>query len=176
VISSTCPDCGGAGSVIKTPCEACRGRGEVRQDKKVKVSIPAGIDNGQAIRLGGLGEAGEHGGPNGHLLVAVEVEGDERFQREGTDLATEIPVSFTQAALGTKVKIETLDDKTLKLEIPAGTQPGEIFTFEGEGVPYVDGPGRGRLLAVVKVEVPKKLTSKQRKALEELEKAFADGK
>jgi molecular chaperone DnaJ len=176
VISSTCPDCGGAGSVIRTPCEECRGRGEVRQDKKVRVSIPAGIDNGQAIRLGGLGEAGENGGPNGHLLVAVEVEPDPRFQREGTDLATEVPISYVQAALGAKVEIETLDERKLKLEIPAGTQPGAIFTFDGEGVPYVDGPGRGRLLAVVKVEVPRKLSDKQRKALKELEKALADGK
>lgn len=173
-IATSCPDCGGAGSVIRTPCKECRGRGEVRQDKKVKVSIPAGIDNGQAIRLGGLGESGENGGPNGHLLVAVEVEDDPRFQREGTDLATEVRVSFAEAALGAKVEIPTIDDRKLALNVPAGTQPGEVFTFADEGVPYVDGPGRGRLLAVVKLEVPKKLNDKQRKALKDLDKLLSE--
>ncbi len=170
VMSSLCPDCGGRGTVIHTPCTACRGRGETRQEKKVKVSIPAGIDNGQAIRLGGLGEQGHHGGPNGNLLVAVEVEDDPRFHREGSDLATEVPVSFSQAALGASIEVPTLDEKQLKLSVPPGTQPGQIFTFEDEGVPHVDGPGRGRLLVIVKIEVPRKLNDKQRKALKELEK------
>jgi molecular chaperone DnaJ len=170
VISSPCPDCGGSGSVIKEPCGECRGRGEVRAERKVKVSIPAGIDHGQAARIGGLGEPGHHGGPPGNLLVVVDVAPDERFQREGSDLAIEIPVTYPQAALGATLEVPTIDDKTLKLTIPPGTQPGELFTFEDEGVPFPDAPGRGRLIAVVKVEVPKKLSDKQKKALKDLEK------
>ncbi|MDP3276475.1 MAG: molecular chaperone DnaJ [Deltaproteobacteria bacterium] len=174
VIATTCPECAGRGSVIKNPCTGCRGRGEVREDKKIKVAIPAGIDHGQMIRLGGLGEAGGQGGPAGNLLVGVEVEEDKRFMRDGFDLVTEISVTFPEAALGTSVEVETLDDRKLSLKIPAGTQPGTIFTFASEGVPYIDSPGRGRLAVVAKVDVPKKLSSKQRKVMEELAKVLAD--
>lgn len=172
IISTTCPECSGHGSVIKQACAACKGHGEVRENKKVKVSIPAGIDHGQMIRLGGLGEAGQHGGPAGNLLVAVEVESDPRFERDGFDLATEVTISFPQAALGTKIDITTIDERKLTVEIPPGTQPGAVFTFENEGVPFVDSPGRGRLAVIARVEVPKKLSSKQRKAMEELAKAL----
>jgi molecular chaperone DnaJ len=175
LISTPCPDCGGSGSVIKEPCGECHGRGETRAERKVKVSIPAGIDHGQAARIGGLGEPGQHGGPAGNLLVVVDVEADPRFQREGSDLAVEIPVSYPQAALGASLDVPTIDDRTLKLTIPPGTQPGEMFTFDGEGVPYPDSPGRGRLIAVVKVEVPKKLSDKQKKALKDLEKLLGQG-
>lgn len=174
LITTTCPDCGGEGSVIRTPCPVCRGRGEVRQERKVKVSIPAGIDHGQAVRLTGMGEPGARGGPPGNLLVFVEVENDPRFRRDGFDLITEVPVSFPRAALGGTVKITTLDERTMEFSIPPGTQPGDTFTIEGEGVPFIDGRGRGNLVAVVRVEVPRKLTDRQRKALKELEKLFAD--
>jgi molecular chaperone DnaJ len=176
LITTTCPECGGHGSVIKQTCSACRGRGEVWQERKVKVSIPAGIDHGQAVRIAGLGEPGQHGGPAGNLLVVVEVEPDPRFQRDEFDLATEVRLSFAQAALGCQVEVRTLDERTLKLTIPPGTQPGDVFTFEGEGVPFVDGRGRGRLIAVARIEVPRKLTEKQKKVLRELERAFADEK
>jgi molecular chaperone DnaJ len=172
IISTTCPECSGHGSVIKQACAACKGHGEVRENKKVKVSIPAGIDHGQMIRLGGLGEAGQHGGPAGNLLVAVEVESDPRFERDGFDLATEVTISFPQAALGTKIDVTTIDERKITVEIPPGTQPGAVFTFENEGVPFVDSPGRGRLAVIARVEVPKKLSNKQRKAMEELAKAL----
>jgi molecular chaperone DnaJ len=159
--------------VIKKACNACRGRGETRQDKKVKVSIPAGIDHGQAIRVAGLGEAGQMGGPPGNLLVGVEVENDPKFHREGADLATEVPLTYAQAALGTTIQLGTIDDRTLKLVIPAGTQPGATFSFDNEGVPYVDRRGRGRLVAIVRVDVPRKLSDKQKKALRDLEKVLA---
>jgi molecular chaperone DnaJ len=174
VITSACPECAGRGTVIKQACTACRGRGETRQDRKVKVSIPAGIDHGQAIRVAGLGEAGEHGGPSGNLLVAVEVEPDPRFQRDGFDLATEVPLSFVQAALGSTVEIPTLTDKTLRLSVPPGTQPGATFCFDHEGVPFVDRTGKGRLIAVVRVDVPRNLSDKQKKALKDLESVLAD--
>ena len=140
----------------------------------VKVAIPAGIDHGQMIRLGGLGEAGQNGGPAGNLLVAVEVEEDPRFEREGYDLATEVSISFPQAALGAKLEVLTIDERTLALEIPPGTQPGAVFTFENEGVPYVDSHGRGRLAVIARVEVPKKLSGKQRKAVEELARSLSE--
>ncbi|MBL8682646.1 MAG: molecular chaperone DnaJ [Myxococcales bacterium] len=174
IIQTTCPECSGRGSVIKQACTACKGHGEVREDKKVKVAIPAGIDHGQMIRLSGLGEAGSNGGPAGNLLVAVEVEEDPRFERDGYDLATEVAISFPQAALGAKVEITTIDERTLSVEIPPGTQPGAVFTFENEGVPYVDSHGRGRLAVIAKVEVPKKLSGKQRKAMEELARALSE--
>jgi molecular chaperone DnaJ len=175
VITSTCPECSGRGSVVKQACSACRGRGEVRQDKKVKVSIPAGIDHGQAIRISGLGGPGQHGGPAGNLLVGIEVEPDPKFRREGFDLIAEVPVSFPQAALGVTVEVATLDDKTVKLVVPPGTQSGEVFAFQNEGVPFVDRTGRGKLLAVVRVQVPRQLSDKQRKALKDLERALAEG-
>jgi molecular chaperone DnaJ len=174
VITSACPECAGRGTVIKQACTGCRGRGEVRQERKVKVSIPAGIDHGQAIRVAGLGEAGQHGGPSGNLLVAVEVEPDQRFHREGFDLATEVALSYPQAALGTTVAVPTIGDKKIKLTIPAGTQPGAAFTFENEGVPFIDRTGRGRLIAIARVEVPKRLSEKQKKALKELERVLVD--
>lgn len=176
LITTTCPDCGGEGTVIKEPCRECRGRGEVRTERKVKVSIPAGIDHGQAVRLAGLGEPGYQGGPPGNLLVSVEVEPDPRFQREGVDLATEVPISFPQAALGADIEVQTIDDRSVKLHIPPGTQPGDTFTIRGAGVPYVDGRGRGNLLCVVRVDVPRKLTDKQRKALKDLERVLASDK
>ena len=174
IISTTCPECSGRGSVIKQACAECKGHGEVREDKKVKVAIPAGIDHGQMIRLGGLGEAGPHGSPAGNLLVAVEVEEDPRFERDGYDLATEVSLTFPQAALGAKVDITTIDERKITVEIPPGTQPGAVFSFENEGVPFVDSHGRGRLAVIAKVEVPKKLSGKQRKAMEELARALSE--
>lgn len=174
IISTTCPECSGRGSVIKQACAQCKGRGEVRDDKKVKVAIPAGIDHGQMIRLGGLGEAGQNGGPAGNLLVAVEVEPDARFEREGYDLATEVSLTFPQAALGAKIEVLTIDERKLSLEIPPGTQPGAVFTFENEGVPFIDAPGKGRLAVIARVEVPKKLNGKQRKVVEELARALSE--
>lgn len=174
IISTTCPECSGEGSVIKQVCLECRGHGEVRENKRVKVSIPAGVDHGQMIRLSGLGEPGQYGGPPGNLLVAVEVEPDPRFVRDGYDLATEVTLSFPQAALGAKIEVPTIDERKLTLEIPPGTQPGTVFTFENEGVPFVDAPGRGRLAVIARVEVPKKLNGKQRKIIEELARALSD--
>ncbi len=174
VISTTCPECSGRGSVIKKACATCRGAGEVAEQKQVKVTIPAGIDHGQMIRMGGLGEAGQNGGPAGNLMLVVEVEPDERFERDGFDLATEISVSFTDAALGTTAKVTTIDARELELKIPPGSQPGTVFSIAGEGVPHVESNRKGRLAVVMRVDVPKKLSSKQRKAMEELAKALAD--
>lgn len=168
MVSMPCSDCGGSGQVIGKPCKDCRGRGEVRTEKKVKVSIPAGIDHGQAVRVQGHGEGGLNGGPPGDLLVLIDVQPDERFERHEHDLATEVHVPFTTAALGGSVTITNLDDETLRIEVPAGTQPGSTLTVKGSGVPHMKGNRRGNLIAVVRVTVPTKLNAHQRKLLQEL--------
>lgn len=175
MIAMPCPECGGAGKVIGKPCGDCRGRGEVRSEKKVKVSIPAGIDHGQAIRVAGHGEPGPNGGPPGNLLVVVEVEQDSKFQREGNDLLVEVPVAFHTAALGGTAELSNLDGTSVSVNIPPGTQPNTAFTLEGIGVPYVDGNGRGNLIAVARVEVPRRMNARARKALEEFARALDGG-
>ncbi len=172
MIAMPCPECGGAGKVINKPCGDCRGRGEVRSEKKVKVSIPAGIDHGQAIRVAGHGEPAPNGGPAGNLLVVMEVEQDTKFQREGNDLLVEVPVAFHTAALGGTAALSNLDGTAVTVTIPAGTQPNTAFTLEGIGVPFVDGGGRGNLVAVARVEVPRRMSAQARQALEEFAKAL----
>lgn len=174
MIATPCPECGGRGTIIKDRCKDCKGRGETRQEKKVKVSIPPGIDDGQMIRLAGLGEPGQQGGPAGNLLVGVEVEADPRFQREGADILTELPLTFSQAALGATVQMKNFDDENVSVKVPPGTQPGDAFRLGGQGLPRIDGGGRGTLVVVAKLEVPRKLNSKQRKALEELERVLSE--
>ena len=174
MVSMPCSDCGGSGHVIGKPCKDCRGRGEVRAEKKVKVSIPAGIDHGQAIRVPGHGDAGVNGGPPGNLLVVIEVAPNEQFERHGQDLVTEVPVSFTTAALGGSVEIKNLDDSPVRFDIAPGTQPNTAVTVRNLGVPYVDGTGRGNLVGVVRVEVPKKVNAAQKKLLVELAHAFGE--
>jgi molecular chaperone DnaJ len=174
MVSMPCNDCGGSGQVIGKPCKDCRGRGEVRAEKKVKVSIPAGIDHGQAIRVPGHGDTGVNGGPAGNLLVVIEVAPDERFERHEHDLVTEVTVSYPSAALGATVELQHLDDQTVRVDVPAGTQPGTPITLRNLGVPYVDGTGRGDLIAVVKVDVPKKLNGQQKKLLVELARSFGE--
>jgi molecular chaperone DnaJ len=172
MVSMPCGDCGGSGHVIGKPCKECRGRGEVRTEKKVKVSIPQGIDHGQAVRVQGHGEGGSFGGPPGDLLVLIDVQADERFERHDHNLVTEVPVPFAVAALGGEVSLVNLDDQPVKLTLPAGTQPGATLTVRGAGVPHVRGNGRGNLIAVVRVEVPKKLNAKQKTLLQEFARSL----
>lgn len=174
IMITTCPNCGGSGHVISRPCGGCKGHGEVRAEKKVKVSIPAGIDNGQAIRVAGQGEPGPNGGPPGNLLVVVEVAEHERFHREGADLITEVQVPFATAALGGAVRLKHLDDSEVEVQIPAGTQPNTAVTLRGQGVPFVDRKGRGNLVAVVQVKVPRALNEAQRAAVEQLRAALGE--
>ncbi|MFO0607366.1 MAG: molecular chaperone DnaJ [Polyangiales bacterium] len=174
MVSMPCGDCGGSGHVIGKPCKECRGRGEVRTEKKVKVSIPAGIDHGQAVRVQGHGEGGTNGGPAGDLLVLVDVQPDERFERSDHNLVTEVPVPFVTAALGGEVSFTNLDDAPVTLTIPAGTQPGTSLTVRGAGVPHVRGNGRGSLIAVVRVEVPRKLNAKQKSLLQDFARSLEE--
>jgi molecular chaperone DnaJ len=169
MFTQTCPECSGAGSVVKTPCETCRGAGSVQKNRKVLVSFPAGIDGGQRLRVPGQGMPGSMGGPPGDLYVDVELLPDERFQRDGYDIGTRTKVSFAEAALGGETIIELPDETTVTVEIPEGTQPGDVLTVKGKGVPRVDGRGRGVLHVEVQVSVPTALSQRARDLLRELD-------
>jgi molecular chaperone DnaJ len=163
-----CTRCGGEGRVIDSPCTACRGEGRVRRHKKLRVTIPAGIDEGHQIRLSSEGEAGPRGGPSGSLYVAVHVTPNPALRREGTELFHDLEISISQAALGTRVRIPTVEGEE-EIELRSGTQPGAEIRLRGKGVPHLRRPGsRGDLHVVVHVAVPTKLSKRQRELLEQL--------
>lgn len=168
-----CDECGGTGKKIDTPCRECRGSGYTRKSRKLEVNIPAGIDNGQRIVLHGQGDAGANGGPNGDLVILINVRPHKLFERDGFNLMFEMPVSFTDAALGAKITIPTPDGSG-ELTIPEGTQTGSTFNVRGKGVPKVNGSGRGDLLVTVRVETPKGLSRKQKELLEDLDDSCTD--
>lgn len=174
VLQTSCSACRGTGTTVSAPCETCGGKGEVASERKVRVTIPAGIDHGQTLRLAGQGQAGARGGPPGNLYVEVAVQPDERFQRDGLDLVYEVHLSFPQAALGAKVEVPSLrsDEEPTELRVPAGVQPGETLVIRGAGVPRLDGRGRGDLVCVVQVDVPKELSPRAQELIEELAKTF----
>ncbi len=174
IMQSTCPNCQGTGATITDPCTDCKGRGEITVERTVKVTIPAGIDQGQTLRVPEQGVSGLRGGPRGHLYVSVEVEAHEQFQRDGYDLVYPVTLTFPEAALGTEQTINGLDDTPITLSVPAGIQPGETVVVRESGVPHLNGKGRGDLIAVVQVEVPKKLSSKAKKLLKELSESLKD--
>ncbi|MEZ4501880.1 MAG: molecular chaperone DnaJ [Dehalococcoidia bacterium] len=165
---ATCSRCSGEGSVVTDPCPECRGRGTKRVSAKKTVKIPAGIDDGQTLRISGEGDAGHRGGPAGNLYVEVQVDPHERFIREDDNLVLELPVNIAQAALGTEVPIETLEGEPREVRVEPGTQSGRIITLKGLGVPHLRGGGRGDLLVQVNVVTPTKLDEAQRELLEQL--------
>jgi molecular chaperone DnaJ len=167
VRTAVCGECGGDGRRAEEPCEDCEGRGHVADKRHLRIDIPPGIDDGQRIRLTGRGHAGERGGPAGDLYVVVRISEDARFLRDGEDLITVVDVPAPLAALGTKVPVPTLDGD-VDLEIPAGTQPGEVMTIRGSGMPPLHRGRQGDLRVVVNVTIPRKLTKDQRRLLEEL--------
>lgn len=168
--SSPCPVCVGAGSVITSPCGTCRGAGVEKRAREVKVRIPAGVDDGQRIKLNGRGGAGRNGGPIGDLYVIVQVDRDTIFGRDGKNLTINVPVTFAEATLGTKLTVPTLDGKPVTLKIPAGTPTGKVFRVKGRGV--ATKKVTGDLLVTVQVDVPTKLNDEQRDALEAMAAAF----
>ena len=161
---SACPKCRGTGKIIHQPCKTCRGAGSVRKQQKIKVTIPAGIDDEQTISLRGQGNSGINGGPAGDLLVTVIVRPHARFERDGTSVLLEQEISYAQAALGAEVEVPTLDGP-VKLTIPEGTQPGSVFRLRGKGIPYLRGSGRGDQFVTVRLAVPKNLSSSQKELL-----------
>jgi len=164
--TTTCPACQGAGKKAEKVCSKCGGRGVVRGEKKIKIKIPAGINNGEAIKLSGQGEAGLNGGPEGDLYITLKVKPSHKFTREEYNIYTKEYLTFKQSALGDKIKIETVDDG-VKLKIPAGTQTGTIFKLKGKGVQKLRGFGKGDHFVEVIVRTPENLTRAQRKALDE---------
>jgi molecular chaperone DnaJ len=172
MFTSTCSRCRGAGRVIRHPCPTCGGQGAVEKNRKVTVSFPGGIDSGQRLRVPGQGMPGPHGTAAGDLYVEIDVERDPRFERDGADVVTRVHVSFADAALGSEVLVPALDaaneEATTTLALAAGTQSGAIFTMKGQGVPRIDGRGRGSLVVVVQVDVPTVLTPRARELLTQL--------
>ena len=171
--TAPCTRCQGTGKLIHTPCDHCHGSGQVRKQRKITVSIPAGIDNGQAISLRGQGGAGKNGGPAGDLLISVTVRPSDKFQRDGTAVYMEQFVTFAQAALGARLTIPTIDGN-VEYDMPAGTQPGTVFRLRGKGIPSVNGRGRGDQFVTVRVSVPTSLTAEQREALTAFAKTMGE--
>ena len=170
--TAVCPQCGGAGKVIKNPCNTCRGKGKVRRNQKILVKVPAGVDAGQSVRVRGEGCVGVNGGPNGDVLVEIYIKRHAVFQRSGMDVYCEVPISFTQAALGAEIQVPTLDG-WVKYEIPEGTQTGKEFILTEKGIPDVGNPRRrGRHRFTVVVETPTKLTKEQRELLRQLDETM----
>jgi molecular chaperone DnaJ len=166
VTQTTCAKCGGEGEITPSPCETCRGRGRVDRPRTLTIKVPPGVDDGSRIRLSGSGEAGTRGGPPGDLYVYLSIAQHQRFRRDGADLFVEVPIAFTQAALGGIVEIEALDGHA-ELTVVAGTQSGSSYRLRGRGMPSVRGNGRGDLIVSVHVVVPQKLSRKEREVLEE---------
>ncbi len=177
VMTTTCPACRGRGVQAKEACEDCDGGGQVDVERVVKLTIPAGVDTGQSLRLSGRGQEGVRGGPTGDLYVTVHVERDEELEREGFDLIHRLKLTYPQAALGAKVDVPALEeeeDATQTVKIPSGIQAGETVVVRGAGVPRLHGRGRGDLICVVEVEVPKRLSREQKRLLKELDRTFGE--
>ena len=164
---TTCPDCGGQGKKAEKNCSKCHGRGIIRDKKGLKIKIPAGIDEEQTLRLADQGQAGAEGASAGDLYITFHIKSHPKFTRDGHDIFSEKEISFSQAALGASIEIETLEGM-VKLKIPAGTQPSQIFKLRNKGIPHIHGQGRGDQLVRIKIRVPEKLTKRQRELLEEL--------
>jgi molecular chaperone DnaJ len=166
-VRRTCSQCGGRGQIIRRPCRECRGEGYLRRDRKLKVNIPAGVDNGTQLRLSQEGQPGVHGGPHGDLYVAIKVAEHPVFERQEYDLHCTVPINVAQAALGATVKLDTFDG-VQTVRIPEGSQPGARLRIRGLGVPRVQGGGRGDIYVHLDVHIPAKLTREQRRLFEEL--------
>lgn len=164
-----CTRCHGEGKIITEPCKECKGKGTVRNSKKLKVKIPAGVDNGSRLRVAGEGEAGMRGGETGDLYVYLYVKPHKFFERDGTTVLCEVPINIVQATLGAEIKVPTLDGQ-VTMKVPEGTQPGKVMRLKGKGIPNLRGGGRGDQLVRIKVVVPEKLNEKQKEAL----RKFAD--
>jgi molecular chaperone DnaJ len=170
VRAQACPHCGGRGQIVEHPCSTCDGAGRVARSRALKVDVPAGIHDGQRIRVSGEGHAGEVGGRAGDVYVLVRVKPDTRFVREGNDIYSQVDLTIVQAAVGATVQVETLEGP-VELELPAGVQPGEVRVLRGKGMPVLQGFGHGDHRVLVNVSVPRRLSDEQRRLLLEFEAA-----
>ena len=170
---NTCDQCGGAGTIIETPCPDCSGSGRIKKNVSITVDIPAGVDNESVIPIRGQGEPGYNGGPTGDLYIVLNVKPHQMFKRNGADLYLDIPISFDQAALGAEITVPTLEGK-VKYKIPAGTQPGTRFRLKDKGIKYLRREAKGDLYVTVNLEIPSKLNSRQKKAIEAMAKEVTE--
>ncbi|HZW37014.1 MAG: DnaJ C-terminal domain-containing protein, partial [Deltaproteobacteria bacterium] len=172
-MTRTCGRCHGTGEIIRDRCPACAGNGAVRENRSLKVKIPAGVDNGTRLKLRGEGEAGQNGGPSGDLYVVVSVREHPFFVRDGEHLLCEVPITFPQAAMGDAIEVPTLSGKK-KLTIPPGTQSAQEFVMRGEGIAVLNGHRRGNLVIRVVIDVPRKLSKRQKELLLEFQELSGD--
>ncbi|MEQ6249466.1 molecular chaperone DnaJ [Sulfitobacter sp. HNIBRBA3233] len=168
-VERTCPTCSGLGQIIKNPCNTCHGAGRVEKDRALSVNIPAGVETGTRIRLGGEGEAGMRGGPAGDLYIFIEVKPHELFERDGANLFCRVPVSMSSAALGGSIEVPTIDGGRGRVQVPAGSQSGRQMRLRGKGMPHLRGGGTGDMIIELAVETPVNLTSRQKELLREFE-------
>ena len=168
-LQQPCPRCHGMGSIVETPCPTCHGSGRERRTKRYTVKIPAGVKDGTRIKLKGKGEAGYGGAPAGDLYVVSRVEPSKIYERRGDDLIISVPVSYPTAALGGTVEVST-PEGAVSLKVPSGTEDGKLLRIKGRGAPRLKGSGKGDVLARIKIEVPKRVSKKQRELLEQLQK------
>ena len=166
-----CPECGGEGYRPSKPCNVCRGEGRIKGEDRIKVSVPAGVDTNQVIKIEGRGEAGRKGGKPGDLYVRILIKKHSVFKRRGDDLHVAAPVSFSQASLGGEVEVPGLDGKTILLKVPEGIESGKVLRISGKGIPHFSGFGKGDLYVELLVKTPKKLTKRQKELMEELKNA-----
>ena len=171
VVERACPTCHGRGEVIEKPCGVCRGEGRVDMPQTLEISVPPGVETGTRIRLSGKGEAGPQGAPSGDLYIFMHVRRHDVFERDGTNLFTKVPITFTKAALGGTVSLPGLDGEWITVNIPAGVQSGEQLRKRGDGMPVLQGRGRGDLVVDIQVETPRKLSSKQKELLREFQQS-----
>jgi molecular chaperone DnaJ len=171
-VARTCSHCRGSGRIVAEPCKTCRGEGHVQAERTLQIRIPAGVDNGSQLRIGGEGEPGAQGGPAGDLYVVLRVADHPFFKRDGTHLVCEMPVGVAQAALGATIEVPTLDGGKAKLNVPEGTQSGTVLRLKAQGIPSLGGRGRGDLHVLVRVVVPKHLNAEQRRLFAELAKTL----
>jgi molecular chaperone DnaJ len=170
-LQQPCPRCHGMGSIVETPCPTCHGNGRERRTKRYTVRIPAGVKDGTRIKLKGKGEAGFGGAPAGDLYVVTRVEPSKVYERRGDDLVVQVPVTYATAALGGTVEVQT-PEGAVSLKVPGGTEDGKLLRIKGRGAPSLKGSGKGDVLARIRIEVPKKVSKKQRELLEQLDKAL----
>ena len=161
-----CSKCGGAGKTIEKPCTECKGSGQTRKNRRIEVRIPAGIDSGSRLRIQNEGEQGFKGGPPGDLYITIGVKPHATFKRDGYTLITTVEIDFVQAALGSELAIPLLGGASHQLVIPEGTQPGDVITVKGKGIPYLHSHRQGDLKVIIKVSIPKKISKKQRELLQ----------